>query len=216
MIDYGTRENDLMTETSAEVSHEHINDYLAGVQTALATVSPAQVAAIVEVLLDAAQTGKMIFICGNGGSASTASHMACDLGKGCRMPGFPSFKAIALTDSMSQVTAWANDTSYENCFSGQLEGLASPGDVLVSISGSGNSPNVLKAVEVAKTLGMTTIGWSGFKGGKLAGMVDYGIVTPASNIETVEDLHMILEHTVSTTLRRTIQARTGQYSEGGC
>ncbi len=216
MIDYDTRENDLMAETSEELSHQYINGYLDGVQSALGTVSPAQVAAIVEVLLEAGRTGKMIFICGNGGSASTASHMACDLGKGCRTPGFPSFKAIALTDSMSQVTAWANDTNYESCFSGQLEGLASPGDVLVSISGSGNSPNVLKAVQVAKEIGMTTIGLAGFKGGKLAGMVDYGIVIPASNIEQVEDLHMILEHTIATTLRRTLQARSGQFSEGGC
>lgn len=187
------------------LTRSHIMAYLKGVSMALESVASGEIARIVNLLLEAGLNGRTIFICGNGGSAATASHMACDLGKGARTAGFPSFRAIALTDSMAQLTAWANDNGYEHCFSGQLEGLGRPGDLLIAISGSGNSPNVLRAVEMAHRLQMTTIGLAGFKGGQLKNLTDYCLVVPAANIEQVEDVHMILEHTICTTLRSSLQ-----------
>jgi D-sedoheptulose 7-phosphate isomerase len=210
MINYPTIDK---VQSLEIISRHHISTYLSGLQAALTGVSATEISKIIEVILEAGNLGKMIFICGNGGSASTASHMACDLAKGARIDGFPPFRAIALTDSMSQLTAWANDTNYENCFAGQLEGLARPGDLLIAISGSGNSPNVLKAVEAAKKLEMTTIGFVGFKGGKLKPMVDHSVVVMAANIEQVEDVHMILEHTICTTMRGILQERISTYFE---
>jgi D-sedoheptulose 7-phosphate isomerase len=208
MINTTLKENSLTEEISTLQPRQHINTYLGGLTEALGSISPAEVAQVVDLLLEAGERGSMIFVCGNGGSASTASHMACDLAKGARVAGFPPFRAIALTDSLPQLTAWANDTSYDNCFAGQLEGLGRPGDLLIAISGSGNSPNVLNAVEVARNLGMNTVGFAGFNGGKLKDLVDYALVIPASNIEQVEDVHLVLEHTICITLRYTLQERT--------
>jgi D-sedoheptulose 7-phosphate isomerase len=194
-------------EDPAELNNsQYISQYYSELKTSLDSISPVTLGEIVAVLKRAAAHHKMIYICGNGGSAATASHMACDLAKGTRIAGFPYFRAIALTDSMAQLSAWANDTSYENCFSGQLEGLGQPGDILIAISGSGNSANVLSAVATAEQLGMTTIGFVGFQGGKLKPMVDYSIVVPANNIEQVEDAHMTLVHSIATALRSSIRA----------
>ena len=192
---------------------QFIRQYYAELKDSLDSISPVALGEIVTVLKRAAAQHKMIYICGNGGSASTASHMACDLSKGIRYPGFPYFRAIALTDSMSQLSAWANDTTYANCFSGQLEGLGRPGDVLIAISGSGNSENVLNAAITAEKLGMTTIGFIGFGGGKLKNLVDYHIVIPAQNIEQVEDVHMSLVHSIATTLGKSIRASLAAPSE---
>ncbi len=212
MIVYPAK-NDFLSKSSSTFqiqSRQHVDHYLSELQLALNSVSSSEVTEIIELLMEAGLNGKLIFICGNGGSASTASHMACDLAKGARVAGFPSFRAIALTDSLPQLTAWSNDTSYENCFSGQLEGLGRPGDLLIAISGSGNSSNVLNAVETAKQLGMVTVGLAGFNGGKLQSLVHYCLVIPAATIEQVEDVHLILEHTICTTLRYTLQERSSK------
>lgn len=185
---------------------QYISQYYRQLETSLNSISPVALGEVVSILKDAAAKHKTIYICGNGGSAETASHMACDLAKGTRIPGFPYIRAFALTDSMAQLSAWANDTSYDNCFSGQLEGLGQPGDILIAISGSGNSANVLRAVETAEELGMTSIGFIGFQGGKLKHLVDYPIVIPAENIELVEDVHMSLVHSIATALRSSIRA----------
>lgn len=207
MINFSVK-NMTLTGGGPVSSHlDHIHSYLDGLKIALETISTGEVERFVRILLASGLNGHTIFLCGNGGSAATASHMACDLAKGIRTEGFPSFRAISLTDSLPQLTAWANDTSYDNCFSGQLEGLGRPGDLLLAISGSGNSPNVLNAVEVARRLHMTTLGLAGFKGGKLKGLVDHCLVIPAANIEQVEDAHMALAHTITTTLRAILQER---------
>ncbi|MDB5082697.1 MAG: hypothetical protein JWP00_4621 [Chloroflexi bacterium] len=193
-------------ENSVLNNSQYISQYYSELKNSLDSISPVALGEIVSVLQQAAANHKMIYICGNGGSASTASHMACDLAKGTRIAGFPYFRAIALTDSMSQLSAWANDTHYDNCFSGQLEGLGQPGEILIAISGSGNSANVLSAVTTARQLGMTTIGFVGFQGGKLKDMVEHSIVIPAENIEQVEDVHMSLVHSIATALRLSIRA----------
>ncbi len=151
-------------------------------------------------------TDKQVFIMGNGGSASTASHMVCDLAKQTVIPGRPRFRVIALTDNMALFSAYANDNGYENVFAEQLASFVRKGDIVIGISGSGNSLNVLKAIELAKKVGAVTIGWTGFDGGKLAQIVDLSLNVPNYCMEQVEDIHLMLEHLMVTALRRAILA----------
>jgi D-sedoheptulose 7-phosphate isomerase len=160
----------------------------------------------VHVLHYARLRNKQVFIMGNGGSAATASHMACDLSKNTVIPGQPRFRVMALTDNMALFSAYANDHGYADVFSEQLASLARPGDVAIAISTSGNSPNVLKAVELARATGIITIGWTGYHGGQLCDMADISVVVPNHCVEQIEDVHMMLEHMVTTFLRRAIQA----------
>ena len=175
---------------------DHAESYLKDLQQALAGLDLAMVYRVREVLGVARGTGKQILVCGNGGSSSTASHMANDLGKGASQFGGAPFKITALTDNVAWMTALANDMSYEDVFVEQLRNFASVGDVLIAISGSGNSPNVLKAVELANEWGLTTVGWTGFDGGRLATIVDLSIVVGSHHMGRVEDVHIILMHLV--------------------
>ncbi len=149
-------------------------------------------------LLKAHRNKKTIFIIGNGGSASTATHMAADLAKTVRghQANFPwkGFRTVSLTDNTSLLTAWANDTGFENSFAGPLENLAFPGDLLIAISSSGNSLNILKAVKLARKLKLKTIGISGFGGGKLKNLVDVAIISKEKSYGPVEDLQLITNH----------------------
>ena len=158
-------------------------------------------------LLDAARlAGHQVFIFGNGGSASTASHMACDLGKNTVMPGTPRLRTLSLNDNMALFSALGNDYGYENVFVEQLHNLVDTGDVVIAISASGNSPNVIKAVTLAAERGATTVGFCGFNGGKLAKIVDLAIVADNDCIEQVEDIHVILEHMITSAMRQRIRA----------
>jgi D-sedoheptulose 7-phosphate isomerase len=161
----------------------------------------------IAVLQEARLGDRQVFIMGNGGSAATASHFACDLGKGTLMPGRPRFRVIALTDNMPLFSALANDFGYDRVFVEQLASLVQPGDVTIGISGSGNSPNVLNAIMLARQVGATTIGMTGFDGGQLKNLVDVCMLVPNHCIEQVEDLHLMLEHLISTELRRLIGAQ---------
>jgi D-sedoheptulose 7-phosphate isomerase len=146
-------------------------------------------------------SGRQLFIMGNGGSAATASHMACDLAKTSITNGSRRIRAIALTDNAALMTAWANDSAYEDVFAEQLLNLVQPGDLVIAISGSGNSPNVLKAIEVAKKAGAMTVGFTGEPGGRLKDLVDLKVVVPSTRIEQAEDGHMILDHVIAVVLR---------------
>lgn len=159
------------------------------------------IAQVVELLEETRLKGKRVFIFGNGGSAATASHFAADLSKGAISKGKPRIKAFALTDNVPLLSAWANDTAYENVFAEQLENFIEMGDIAIGISGSGNSQNVLNGVKVAKAKGATTIGFIGFDGGKLKHLVDLAIIVPNHNMEQVEDIHLLLEHVITTCLR---------------
>ncbi len=161
------------------------------------------VRAAVGLLYEAAMQGRTIYLFGNGGSASTASHLACDLGKNTFVNG-TRLRAVALTDNMAMFSAYANDEGYANVFSEQLRTLASPGDVAVAISGSGNSPNVIAAMEVARGAGAATIGISGMGGGKLARVVDVAIVVASDRMDQVEDAHLLLAHLICETLRERV------------
>lgn len=155
----------------------------------------------IDVLHQARLDGRQVFIMGNGGSASTASHMVCDLAKNTRHADWPHYKVIGLADNMAILSAYGNDDGYENVFRLQLANLLNPGDVVVAISTSGNSPNVLRAVELANEVGATVIGMTGFGAGKLGGMVDVHLHVPSDCIEQVEDIHLMLEHLITKALR---------------
>lgn len=143
-----------------------------------------------------------IFICGNGGSWATAAHMVCDFSKNTRMPGVKRMKVIGLGDNIPSLTAYANDEGYERVFSEPLISLIGPDDVLIVISGSGNSPNVLRAVEAANERGSITLGLTGFQGGKLISMVDHCLIIPSDSMEVIEDFHMIVDHILTICLRQ--------------
>jgi D-sedoheptulose 7-phosphate isomerase len=145
-------------------------------------------------VLDAYHRGAHIFVMGNGGSGSTASHLACDINKGCCLDLDHKFKMICLNDNMPTMLALANDISYAAVFEEQLKNFFVPGDLVIGISGSGNSENVLRAIRYAKAGKGKTIGWSGFGGGKLAQLADLALVVASHDMQQVEDTHMIFAH----------------------
>ena len=162
---------------------------------------PKKAEEIVSVLTKARDSGRRVYVMGNGGSASTASHMASDLSKGASRKDASRFKAMALTDNIPVMLAWANDSSYEDIFVEQLRNHLEKGDVVIGISGSGNSENVLRAIEYANGSGAETIGLSGFDGGKLARMAMTSYIVPSRCMQQVEDVHLIIEHLLSMVLR---------------
>jgi len=180
-----------------------IEEYFNGIHRALEALPREILLQIIAQIEAAARDGRMIFLCGNGGSAATASHFAYDLAKGTRQSNGPMVRAMALTDNVPLLTAWANDTEYRRVFAEQLRPLIRPGDLLIAISGSGNSPNVLEAVRVAREAGAFTIGLTGFQGGKLRDLADLCLIVPSDCMEQIEDVHLILHHTITTVLRRT-------------
>ena len=157
-----------------------------------------EIAAILE---NARKAGKTVFLMGNGGSAAMATHMACDFGKNTRLSGQNRLKVISLGDGMSALTAYANDEGYENVFSEPLLSLAEAGDIALAISGSGNSPNVIKGIETARKMGLITIGLTGFEGGKLLPLVDTCVVVKSRNMERIEDVHLVINHILTGLLR---------------
>jgi D-sedoheptulose 7-phosphate isomerase len=156
---------------------------------------------IVPMLLKARADERTIYFFGNGGSASTASHFVVDIGKATIRGDGKRFRCVALVDNVESVTAWANDADYSKVFSEQLKGLAHPGDVAFGISGSGNSPNVLEAVRVARALGLATVGLTGMGGGKLRELVDVPLVVPSNSMQHIEDVHLLICHLLTAYLR---------------
>jgi len=175
---------------------KHSKDYLQQLRDALDALDLRQVEDMREQFAAARERDAQIFLCGNGGSGATASHLANDLGKGASLDQARRFRVIALTDKVPWMTALANDISYDVIFAEQLRNLARRGDVLLAISGSGNSANIIQAVEAAKELGVETIGWTGFGGGKLAQLADRSIIVDSHHMGRVEDIHTILMHLV--------------------
>jgi D-sedoheptulose 7-phosphate isomerase len=148
-------------------------------------------------LLKAAESGRTVYLFGNGGSAALASHFACDLGKGTAYcNGGKRLRVLALTDNIPTMTAWANDSSYEDIFAEQLRNFVQPQDIAFAISGSGNSKNVLKALQVARGAGALTIGISGFRGGEMKSLCDICIVVLSDNMQIIEDLHLSMAHSI--------------------
>ncbi len=179
----------------------HYHQYTAELQQTLGGLPWGLIDEMVEHLHHARLHGKQIFVIGNGGSAATASHFACDLGKNIVVPHLPRLRVQSLTDNMPFFSACANDYGYESVFAEQLANLIQRDDILIAISASGNSPNILKAVAFAQSCAAFTIGWSGYKGGQLAQLADMAIVINNSCIEQIEDVHLILAHIVTVALR---------------
>lgn len=195
---------------------EVIHDYLKWASEACLSVDPGQVQRLIDLLFEARTNGRRIFIIGNGGSAATASHFCEDLGK-CTLTSLDDpfrFKVISLTDNLPYVTAWANDNGYETVFEQQLRNLAEPGDLVIGISASGNSPNVLRAIAYANEHGMTTVGMTGFSGGRLQATAHYPVHVPINDYGMAESIHMIIFHLVITRATEIVRAQHAEHAGG--
>ena len=177
--------------------------YLDRLSDLLKSIDTEEVGRVAGVLAEARRRGRRIFLIGNGGSAATASHMANDLGIGCKEHAGRRFQTISLTDNVPVMTAIANDSGYDEVFVGQLEYLLSPRDVVVAISASGNSPNVVRAVRYAARKKAVTVGFVGFDGGALRRLCDHvvWVKTPKGEYGPVEDIHMVLDHLLMSYLK---------------
>ncbi|MGD0693658.1 MAG: SIS domain-containing protein [Terriglobia bacterium] len=179
-------------------------DYQSELSKALAGVSQDRFEEFVHLLESAYEEERQVFLMGNGGSASTASHITCDLNKSLSFGRQKRFRAICLNDNLPLLMAYANDVSYEDVFIEPLKNFLKVGDLVVALSGSGNSPNVLKAIEYANNHGAHTVGLSGFDGGKLARLARTPVVAPVDDMQKAEDAHLILLHVVFQILRARI------------
>jgi len=179
-----------------------IREYFVTLQQTLDLLPLPQIEKVIDELHKARIRQRQVFIMGNGGSASTATHFVCDLGKNTRKEGWPPFRVFGLSDNMALFSAYANDEGYENVFAQQLASYVQPHDIVIGISASGNSANVLNAVALAKVKRAKTIAFTGFDSGKLGPMVDIHVHTPSNCIEQVEDTHLILEHLICSILRQ--------------
>ncbi|MCU1242311.1 MAG: sugar isomerase [Candidatus Acidoferrum typicum] len=171
--------------------------YFEELQRVLVSLSHDEIDQIADNLVEAHEAGRTVYLFGNGGSASLASHLACDLGKGTAYcNGGKRFRVLALTDNLPTLTAWANDSSYEDVFSEQLRNFVQPQDIVFAISGSGNSKNVLNALRVAREARAATVGMSGFQGGEMKSLCDTCVVVPSNNMQIIEDLHLAMAHSI--------------------
>jgi D-sedoheptulose 7-phosphate isomerase len=188
---------------------ESINSYFSELEQMLRAISLPDLERVLSLLENVYRNGNRIFIMGNGGSAATASHFALDLAKNTIIPGAPRLKAISLTDHVPLITAWSNDTAYEHIFAEQLANMIEPGDAVIGISASGNSPNVINALLLAGQYRASTIGLLGAEGGKIKDMVDAYVLAPGQNIEQEEDAHMILAHVITRHMRDVVRSYAG-------
>ena len=179
--------------------------YVAALRGVLAQLDTDAVSSVVEVLLQAREEKRTVFIVGNGGSASTAAHMATDLCKVTAVDGQTGVRAVSLPDNVALLTAWSNDEDYGQSFAGPLAAYLSPGDVLIAISASGRSQNVLEATRVANRIGAVTIGLTGFGGGVLAGLAQISVVVPADDYGLVEDSHLAINHALTAAVKARIR-----------
>ncbi len=186
----------LQATTMAEVDLDFLTLYKSKLYGALDQIDLEQVGRVVAALQEARTNQRHIFTCGNGGSASTASHFVTDMVKGASYLRDARFRIMALTDSMPTITAYSNDVSYDCVFAEQLRNFAEKGDVLIAISGSGNSPNVVCATEYAKSIGCTTIALTGRDGGKLGATADIEVRVAEPHMGRIEDAHLIVCHMI--------------------
>ncbi len=196
---------------------ESFKSHVRGLEAVLDAVPLDEVRRFIEVLWDAFQHGRQVFIVGNGGSAATASHMACDLGKTifgkAPVARTNRFRINSLTDNVAMMTAWANDVGYEHVFAEQLRNLGGAEDLLVVITASGNSPNVVAAARLARSLGMQSFGMLGFDGGEVKHWLDEHILIASDDYGYIEDAHLMLCHFATAWFRQAMDgdgARVGQ------
>ncbi len=182
---------------------DYLQSYLARSAEALRNLPVATIDRIVEVLIEAQRAERFIYVMGNGGSAASAEHFVNDLGKG-EARGFPRrFKIMSLSSNISLLTAWANDTDYEHVFAEQLRNFVQPGDVVMALSGSGNSRNVLNAVQLGRERGAVTVGLTGLDGGKLEPLCDHCLIVPSHDMQHIEEMHLVVLHSIYSAIRDT-------------
>lgn len=188
-------------------------DYLEKLKLHLDKLDSSRIEKVVDILVNAWKNNKQIFIIGNGGSAATASHMACDLGKGTLKRFYDSmerrFRVVSLTDNTPLLTALANDVTYDNVFSQQLNNLINLGDILIVITGSGNSENIIRAVKLAHENKSTTIAFLGSDGGKVKDLVDHYVIYEDTHYGRIEDAHSIFSHLICSWLREKLNDLKG-------
>ncbi|MBI5829841.1 MAG: SIS domain-containing protein [Chloroflexi bacterium] len=185
---------------------DFIDAYLTELSKSVSALSRPDLRRVCDALMQAWREDRAIFMIGDGGSAATASHMMCDLNKLTITPGKRRFRAIALTDNMPLITAWGNDAAFEVVFAEQLRNFMRPGEIVIAISTSGNSPNLVKAVETAHEIGGTVIALLGDKGGKLAEMADLVVRFPDPHQGRQEDGHLIMNHVIAGELKQRMNA----------
>jgi D-sedoheptulose 7-phosphate isomerase len=183
---------------------EHITGYLDLLRRVLDEVPVADVEKVLEIFETAYRQDRTIYICGNGGSWSTAGHWVCDFSKGTNAKGVRRMRMFGLGDNVPMLTAYGNDVHYDQIFAEPIRTYVRPQDVVVLLTASGNSPNVLEAAAAAREVGAVTVGLIGFGGGKLAGMVDHAVTVGCREYGPVEDLHLILDHIISLYMREVI------------
>jgi len=192
----------------AHILRQHIDE----VREALASIPIEAIEQVVRVIMRAYALRRHVYIVGNGGSASTASHFACDLGKATIDGSCTRLRVTSLTDNMALLTAWANDTTYDRVFAEQLLNLLDPDDVVIAVSASGNSANVVAAVDVARALGAMTVALVGFDGGRLRHRASAVVHVAVHDYGVVEDCHLVLEHAITDAVRKAVH--DGSVSSG--
>ncbi len=171
-----------------------INEYIVHMKDVLSGLDLNEIDTVANIIKEAYEQQRTIFVMGNGGSGATASHIATDLNKGACFHADKKFKVMALTDNVSTILALGNDVGYDNIFLEQMKNFVSPDDIVIGISASGNSANVIKAIDYADSLGCKTIGFSGYDGGQLKRMVECSFHVNVNDMQIVEDVHMMVGH----------------------
>ena len=197
-----------MLELAAVGSALTVNEYIERLRYLLLQVPSDRLVAAINLLLEARAASRRVYIMGNGGSASTAAHFVCDLQKTATVPGQAPLRAHALADNTALMTAFANDTAFENVFAGQIAALVEPDDVVLAISASGNSPNIVAGLVVAAEKGARTIALVGFDGGAAGQLADVTVHIPCDDYGLVEDVHSALGHAMTTAIRQAVAAST--------
>jgi D-sedoheptulose 7-phosphate isomerase len=192
----------MKTTSVARAPSVAAKQYLLAVQDVLGRLDHEMIDRMVEVVWRGYEQGRTLYLFGNGGSAALASHIACDIGKGTIAWRGKRLRAMALTDNVALITAWANDKAYEEIFAEQLESLVEKDDVVLAISGSGNSPNVIRGLEVARRLGAQTLVMTGFQGGRAKALGNLCLVVPSDSMQHIEDAHLCATHAIFLAIRQ--------------
>lgn len=184
---------------------QFVSNYIAELKKAMDLIPLDKLEKTIETLIKAYETGHSVFLMGNGGSGATASHFVSDLNKGVHRGQNKRMHCICLNDNMPSILAYANDLSFDDIFVAQLENFLEKEDIVIALSASGNSPNVLKAIQYANQKSAHTIAFTGFKGGKAASIAKISLVIPSSDVQKIEDIHLIITHMI----KQIFQKKTG-------
>jgi D-sedoheptulose 7-phosphate isomerase len=193
---------EMKSASIASSSSVAAKEYFASLQEVFSRLDLSVIDRMTDAIWENYEKGRTLFVFGNGGSAALASHFACDIGKGTVTSKRKRLRTVALTDNVPLLTALANDLAYKDIFSEQLAGLAEHGDMVLAISGSGNSPNVVQGLEEARKLGLHTLVLTGFEGGRVKALADLCFIVPSDNMQHIEDTHLCATHAIFRAIRQ--------------